>query len=692
MAKELIISSNNFEKRVAILEDDQVTQIFIERDQNRGILGNIYKGRVTRVLPGMQAAFVDIGLERNAFLYVTDFFEEHEEFADLVKTNGDTPAGEPGPAEAAEGDGSRRGRRSRRSRRGGRSRPEAETASEAAPSLEAVVPDEDDEGWVSLPGEERSAEPTAADVPERSVPRVEAREGVPRGERPEGTPPASRQATTRAGTSARRPTPVPEPGTILPETLPVIAGSQAGADSEEDNNPPRILPDRLSIPGDTGREPAVRSATTRSREPIRLLATGRSSRGSRKRSAQAGTGPLIGNLLKEGQEILVQVAKEPIGKKGARITSHIVFPGRFMVFMPTVSHTGVSRKIESAKERQRLRDLVAEFRGEVDRGFIVRTAGEGRSREEIRQDMQYLTRLWEQVRAKAERVAAPALIHSELDLVQRVIRDFFSEDYRAARVDDEDEYARIVEFVSSFNPELVDRIRLHTKPTPIFDEYGVTAEIERALKSKVWLRNGGHIVINQTEALVAIDVNTGKFVGRTSSLEDTIARTNLDAVREVVRQIRLRDLGGIIIVDFIDMIEPRNQQKVMEALQAELKKDKSPSKVLPFNEFGLVAITRKRVRQSLERILCQPCTCCEGTGMTLSAQTVCLNIYQEIRRTLSSFGEGRELIIRCNPEVGEALRTTERRVVQELRELTGKTVTIVNDPLMHIEKFDLAEA
>ncbi len=690
MAKELIISSNSLEKKVAILEDDQVTQIFIEREQNRGILGNIYKGRVTRVLPGMQAAFVDIGLERNAFLYVTDFFEEHEEFADLVRANGDVSAGEPA-AESPEAETARRGRRSRRSRRGARPRPEAEQTPEAGPLPDFVGPEEEESEWVPLPGEERS-EGRAA-VSETQTPSSENREGEVGSVRPVTEPVAARPAGRRDVAVIRRSVPPPEPGSILPETLGTPGGVVEGrAQDVEDPVAPKILPDRLSVAGAGETEPALRSAATRSANPLRHLATGRSTRGSRKRNAQAGTGPLIGNLLKEGQEILVQVAKEPIGKKGARITSHIVFPGRFMVFMPTVNHTGVSRKIESAKERQRLRDLVAEFRGEVERGFIVRTAGEGRSREEIRQDMQYLTRLWEQVRAKAERSSAPALIHSELDLVQRVIRDYFSEDYRAARVDDEEEYARIVEFVSSFNPELVDRIRLYTKSTPIFDEYGVTAEIERSLKSKVWLRSGGYIVINQTEALVAIDVNTGKFVGRTSSLEDTIARTNLDAVREVVRQIRLRDLGGIIIVDFIDMIEPRNQQKVMDALQAELKKDKSPSKVLPFNEFGLVAITRKRVRQSLERILCQPCSCCEGTGLTLSAQTVCLNIHQEIRRNLASFGDGRELIIRCNPEVGDALRISERRVLQELREMTGKSVTVVNDPLMHIEKFDLAEA
>jgi len=333
-----------------------------------------------------------------------------------------------------------------------------------------------------------------------------------------------------------------------------------------------------------------------------------------------------------------------------------------------------------------------ELRGEVERGFIVRTAGEGKTRAELRQDMVYLTRLWEQVRAKSEKQSAPTLLHSELDMVQRVTRDFFSEEFRAIRIDDEEEYTRIIEFVSNFNPAMVHKVRLYNKRSPIFDEFNVTAEIEKALKSKVWLKNGGYIVINQTEALVAIDVNTGKYVGRTNSLEDTIAKTNLDAVREVVRQIRLRDLGGIIIVDFIDMVDPRNQHRVWEALQNELRKDKSPSKVLPFNEFGLVAITRRRVRQSLERTLCQPCPTCEGTGLTKSIRTICYTLHGEVRRALGSMGQGRELIVRCNPDVGQALRTTEKRVAEELAEMTGKEITILTDPLMHIEHYDLMEA
>ncbi|MFZ0428057.1 MAG: Rne/Rng family ribonuclease, partial [Acidobacteriota bacterium] len=546
-------------------------------------------------------------------------------------------------------------------------------------------------------GERRERPPRAA-MEAESLP-AEPLESAPP---PEAAPGAVDYAPVVIHPPESRGVPVGEIPRILPEQLELSVEFPDGEDGELDDYPekPAILPDQLEVTGaaprsrrrPTRRRPPRRKARVDEKPSVQPFAPPRNGSSRRRRSSSQNSGPLIGDLLKEGQEILVQVAKEPIGKKGARITSHIVLPGRFLVFMPTVNHVGVSRRIESAKERQRLRDLIQELRGEVERGFIVRTAGEGKTRAELRQDMVYLTRLWEQVRAKSEKMGAPALLHSELDMVQRVTRDFFSDEFRAIRVDDEEEYARIVEFVSNFNPAMVHKVRLYNKRAPIFDEFNVTSEIERALKSKVWLKNGGYIVINQTEALVAIDVNTGKYVGRTNSLEDTIAKTNLDAVREVVRQIRLRDLGGIIIVDFIDMVDPRNQHRVWEALQNELRKDKSPSKVLPFNEFGLVAITRRRVRQSLERTLCRPCPTCEGTGLTKSVRTVCYTLHGEVRKALSSMGQGRELIVRCNPDVGQALRTTEKRVTEELAEMTGKEITILTDPLMHIEHYDLMEA
>jgi ribonuclease G len=286
----------------------------------------------------------------------------------------------------------------------------------------------------------------------------------------------------------------------------------------------------------------------------------------------------------------VQIAKEPIAKKGARITSHIALPGRFLVYMPTVEHVGVSRKIESDSERHRLRKIIQTLRAEEDvpsGGFIVRTAGVGVAEREIRQDVRYLVRTWLDTRKSAEKAKAPSMVHRDLDLVQRLLRDQLSEDFEAVRVDTEDEYQRIVEFVNRIQPKMVRRVKLYTRDKPILEAYGVQAEIDKAIKPRVWLKSGGYLVINQTEALVAIDVNTGKFVGRGSGrLEDTITRTNLEAVEEIVRQIRLRDLGGIIVLDLIDMEERRNRTKVMQVLQEALRHDKSPTKVLSFNDFG----------------------------------------------------------------------------------------------------------
>jgi len=625
MTKELIVSATSLETKVAILEDDQVTQVFIERDRSKSILGNIYKGKVTRVLPGMQAAFVDIGLERNAFLYVSDFFEDYEDYEELFDKADKRASEFLLDQSESQGKPKRRGRKPKRA------------------ASKKVRPD--------------------PPQPKTSQPSIPPKSGV-----------------NSAAFS---------PAEILPDRLPFE--SPPGIAIEDFDQPDGILPDRLSSVKPASEKALedgeARLETRLDVHHLKVDRKGNSKTQAPSRSSEA----LIGDLLREGQEIMVQVAKEPIGKKGARITSHIVLPGRYLVFMPTVDHVGVSRRIDSPKERQRLKNLVIGLRGEMDRGFIVRTAGEGKSQEDFRQDMNYLTGLWDTIRSKSEKKSAPSLIFSELDLVQRIIRDYFTDEYSAIRVDDETQYERIVEFISNFNPQLVKKVRPYNKHVPIFDEFQITPELDKALKSKVWLRNGGYVVINQTEALVAIDVNTGKYVGRTNSLEDTIAKTNLDAVKEVARQIRLRDLGGIIVIDFIDMTDVGNQQKVLEALEKEMARDKAPCKILPFNEFGLVAITRKRVKQSLERVLCQPCSNCEGTGFTKSVRTVCYIIHQEIRRLLPKMGDSREIIVRCHPEVAKALQQSEQVVAKEIEEMTGKVLTIRADPLMHIEKFDLAD-
>ncbi len=404
--------------------------------------------------------------------------------------------------------------------------------------------------------------------------------------------------------------------------------------------------------------------------------------------------PVITDLLREGQEIIVQIAKEPIGQKGARITSHVALPGRYIVYMPTVDHIGVSRKIGTDEERQRLKRTLHQLRAEsgAPGGFIVRTAANGCTIDELREDMQYLIRTWSDIRRRADRVKAPAIAHRDLDLVQRILRDQLSSDFTAIRVDSEFEYERIVDFVNRFAPKLVNRVKLYTKDTPILEHYGVQAEIDKAVKPRVWLKSGGYIVINQTEALVAIDVNTGKFVGKSNRLEDTIVKTNLEAAKEIVRQIRLRDLGGIIVLDFIDMEERKNRQKVMTALEQELHSDRSPSKILQFNDFGLVAITRKRVKQSLERTLCTPCPYCGGGGMVKSPQTVSYEILAEARRISKDVDHHNEVILRVNPEVAKALRGPERDVLAEIEAYLGGMVTIKSDPTVHQEQFDIALA
>ncbi len=415
---------------------------------------------------------------------------------------------------------------------------------------------------------------------------------------------------------------------------------------------------------------------------------GGSRRNMRSRPNTNRNQPLITDLLKEGQEVLIQIAKEPIGKKGARITSHIALPGRFLVYMPTVNHVGVSRKISSDEERQRLKRIVTSERENGLGGFIVRTAAVNIKEEDLRADIRFLKHLWAEIKTRTENSKSPALIYHDLNLVERVLRDQVNADFSQIWVDTEDEYERVVRFANRFQPSLVRRIKLYTKDTPLFEQFGIQEEINRSLKSKVWLKSGGHIVINQTEALVAIDVNTGKFVGKTQRLEDTIVKVNVDAIKEIVRQVRLRDLGGIIVIDFIDMDERKNRQKVMMALEEALRNDRAPSKVLQFNDFGLVAITRKRVKQSLERTLGEPCPYCTGAGFVKSVPTVCNELYIEMRK-MAKVHDMDDITIRVHPEVAKALKANNGKLITELEDLTGKTVLVKSDPALHQEMFDI---
>jgi ribonuclease G len=537
MSKEMIISSSAHETRVAILEDDQVAEIFIERERSRGVVGNVYKGRVSKVLPGMQSAFVDLGLERDGFLYVSDVVASFEEFDRL------------------------------------------DTDEEEHPSASMAQ-------------------------------------------------------------------------------LPAAATGNGG-------NPPSGVHKAHGQRGNGGR---------------------------RDREREKGPEPKIEDLLKEGQEIIVQVAKEPLGTKGARLTSHATMPGRFLVFMPTVDHVGVSRKIDSREERARLRGIVREFREQTGftGGLIIRTAAAGRPKEDIVSDLSYFHKVWTEVRQKAETSRAPSVLYQEQSLVAKLLRDLLTDDYLAIRIDNAIEYKRVVELIERIMPTLASKVKLYEKEFPIFEEYGVQAEIDRALRSKVWLKSGGSIVINQTEALVAIDVNTGRYVGKKTAgrLEDTILKTNLEAVKEIVRQIRLRDLGGIIVLDFIDMEEKKNRQKVFQTVEQELRKDRSPSKALQVSDFGLVIITRKRVKQSLERVLTEPCPYCAGSAVIKSTSTICYEILSEVKK-ISADLNGQSLVLRVNPDIARALRDEERAVFKDLKQSLGRDIALRPDAQLHHEQFDL---
>jgi Rne/Rng family ribonuclease len=667
MIKEMIVASTALETKVAILEDDQLAELYIERDRNRSIYANMYKGKVTKVLPGMQSAFVNIGLEKDAFLYVSDLIEDTDEY-DRVYSDSE------GPIEVSSAESRTLQRPQRKERkpektryRDRRERAERSKSGPSRISSTERIPSISPEQWAISAETEREVglrlESNSLYAPS-NIPGASAL--------PESAP--------------SEPEKVPfQPDTSIPELE--VGVSSETASSNTESSPL----ESASIRNDGENWPfAAEQEKSKSGFTRRRGAATRRKRYTSSRNANKAEQQSIDAMLHEGQEILVQVAKEPIAKKGARVTSHIALPGRYLVYMPTVTHVGVSRKISSDAERLRLKDIILKHRDRFPGGIIVRTAAEEHSEEDLVNDLNFLVKLWDDVRTRAEKVTAPALVHAEMNLVQRILRDHFSYEFAAIRVDDEDEYRRIVEFVDKIYPNLVHRVKLYTKENYIFDEYGITPEVDKLLHPKIWLKSGGYIVINQTEALVSIDVNTGKFVGRGNSLEETITRTNLEAVKEIAHQLRLRDLGGIIVVDFIDMDERKNRKQVMEALSDAIAKDKSPSKVLEFNEFGLVAITRKRVKQSLERSLCQQCPYCSGSGMVKSVATTCYSIYHEIEKMAAHLDDRSDLMIRVHPDVARALRESESVVIDEIRHLLkNMDVTVKADPTLHIEHFNL---
>jgi ribonuclease G len=608
----MIISSTPHETRVAILEDDQVVELFIEREHSRGVVGNIYKGRVSKVLPGMQSAFVDLGLERDAFLYVTDVISPTEEA--LEDDEEIVPVAVPEPSASAAG-----------AAEAGAGSAVTESGEYPVISADAAEPPSD------------SAD-NGADAPSTTNGQVNGNGG---------------NNGTHITTSATA-TPL-----VVSSDTPAAVAS-APVDGQQGGN--------------RGGRPEGGRSDRRSR-PERQPPTAK-----------------IEDLLKEKQEIVVQVVKEPLGTKGARITSHLSLPGRFLVYMPTVDHIGVSRKIESREERRRLRTIVQRFREQsgLPGGVIIRTAASNRSEEDITTDLTYFQQVWNEIQKRREGERTPAVLFREESLVTKLLRDILNEQFTAIRLDDETEYRRVMGLINRIMPNMAGRVKRYTKDYPIFDEYGVQGEIDKALRSKVWLKSGGYIVINQTEALVAIDVNTGRYVGKKTAgrLEDTIVKTNLEAAREIVRQIRLRDLGGIIVLDFIDMEDKKNRQKVAQAVEQELRKDRAPSKAVQVADFGLIIITRKRVKSSLERTLTEPCPYCTGTGTIKTAFTICYDILTEVRKVSADL-DGYSLVLRVNPEIARALKDESRSIFKELEQAVGRPVTVRSDEQLHHEQFDL---
>jgi ribonuclease G len=535
--KQIVLNCTPQETRVAIVEGNQLAEIYIERLRNRGVVGNIYKARVQRVLPGMQAAFVDIGFEKAAFLHASDFQYDVSEL----------------PPVASDG-------------------AEADAAG-------------------------NSEEPSPSDDVSRS--------------------PAESSAET-AG-----------------EDLDYAPANGDGRDVE-----------------------AAASATSKTRPARRPRRV-----------------PLESKLSR-GQEILVQVSKEPMGTKGSRVTSYISLAGRYLVFMPTTNHIGVSRRIADEEERRRLKELVASLRPPDGGGFIVRTVCEGLAKREIQADINFLTSQWSRIARKGESASAPAMLYYDMDQVQRTVRDLLTPEVGRVFVDSPHEHQRILELVDTLAPRLKGRIELYEEAEPIFEHFGIDAQIDKALERKVWLKSGGYLIIDRTEALTAVDVNTGRYVGKKNQ-DETIARTNLEAAEEVVRQLRLRNIGGLIIIDFIDMEKAGDRQRVYETLQEAVRqKDKAQTKILKISELGLVEMTRKRTRESLEQLLCSPCRHCEGTGHAKSAETISYEILRKVQRSSALPEDASRVVVKTSQAVAEFLSDSESRMLDQIEKAIGKRIII----------------
>jgi ribonuclease G len=797
MAKNiLVINVDIRETRVALIEGGIIAELHIERSNAKGTLGNVYLGKVSRVLPGMQAAFIDIGQERAAFLHVEDLIrpDDFEAYlagkrggagnADDEHTHGREPdeAGAIGPAPEPSSAGGEAPADPERAADAALADLEAaELEIDAAEALDEVrfedaedISDEEalDEGEADHdhhPDGDSTTEHDADDEADDAEAGAEAAgaeaedadgddadgddadgddaddadgdEGADDAEDPDPVGDADEAAANEPAEGA--------PGDAEAEhggeahvgaadsdlDLPRVEGETPVAGAEDDAA--RRAPRSRSRRGSRGRRRSGRTADRRPdvvgapapaeqpAPPPERRARGEGGRGEgrgdrrgddrgRRGDGRGGRGrdgkgqkaqrmdrrakadPLrvskttpIREVVREGQEVVVQVSKEPIGTKGARVTSHISLPGRYVVYLPTVEHVGISKRIGSDKERGRLREVIESVKPPVG-GLIVRTVAEGLTKKGLKADIGYLVKLWGEIaKKKAEGARAPALLSSELDLVLKTARDLFTDDIEEIVIDNRDEYVRLRRFVEMFMPERVEAIHLYEGEEPIFDAYGIEDEIGRALSRKVPLPSGGHLIIDQAEALTAIDVNTGRFVGKGSKdLEDTILKTNLEAVEEIAYQLRFRNIGGLIILDLIDMERAANREKVRRRLEQLLAKDKAKTTLNRISELGLIEMTRKRTRESLGRQMNEPCFYCDGTGNLQSKQTVAYEILRQIKRERMSL-RGYSVVVNAHPAVVDLLKNEERTAVQEAERRYQRRIELVPRREYHLEQFDL---
>ena len=710
----LVINAAGAETRVALVENNSIHEYYLERKREKGIVGNIYKGRVVRVLPGMQAAFVDIGLDKAAFLYVGDVYgdpEFSEEFeltegehrvevpevpteqeAEAEEARAQAAASLPAPAVAAPPEPPRTDGEPVAAAPAVAPEPAPDTlevapgdvpvatAVDAPPAPLSPIPLTQEIGMTAVPAPPPLLAPPVADAPPTEIPELAAAQ-----------PDAAAVMPASEAAAAGEPTPL-----AAPEAPPLqeegLAAAPEAATVADRIQAPREKSDAREAKAD--REPKEGRGDRRRDREERGRREGREGREGRERSGRNGherekrskEPKNIQDLLKEGQEVIVQVAKDPIGTKGARITSHISLPGRHLVFMPTVDHIGISRRIEKDSERRRLREIVDRMRPEGT-GFIVRTVAENVEAMKLEADIRFLIQVWNEIIRAKDKVSAPALLHGDLDLILRATRDLFTAEVGKLVIDDQDEYERILRFVHEQAPHLESQIEYYRGEEPIFDAYGIEQELKRASQRKVWLKSGGYIIMDQAEALTAIDVNSGRYVGK-KNLEETITKINVEAAKEIVYQLRLRNIGGIIIIDFIDMDKPQNREKVFKALQDALGRDKAKTNVLKISELGLVEMTRKRVRESVTRMMNEPCTYCDGKGHVKSKITVAYEIFREIRREAVHFPEP-VLVVNAHPEVARILQGAERDELRYLMDRFNKTIQVKPQSGYHQEQFDI---